>query len=205
MADPYHNPEKFGLKIEYEADAGGSYEFDKLVLWSRLSDSGILMGTDSGCSCPSPFDGDGLDDLDVATPEAINEWFDSPKHSPRRDKLGAGERQDALSVLDVKVNTMNLDSEIREAETNLKILYSRREALAKQTPEMEVASKLHGLMCHSDHAEACGWFYEMDSNKVDKWTESTHARFLVRAKAIVNEIGAEAAIKFLDVLERTKA
>lgn len=204
MADPYHNPEKFGLKIEYEADAGSSYEFDKLVLWSYLHGSDtILMGTDSGCSCPSPFDGDGIGDLDVATPEAINEWFDSPKHSPRRDKLGAGERQDALSVLDVKVNTVNLDSEIRETEAKLDALKARK-ALEKQTPEMEVASKLHGLMCHSDHAEACGWFYEMD-NKIDRWTGTTHARFLVRAKAIVSEIGSESAIKFLDVLERTKA
>jgi hypothetical protein len=106
---------------------------------------------------------------------------------------------------EVPMKDQDLDEEITETEAALKKLYARREAIAKRTPEMEVASKLHGLMCHSDHAEGCFWFYEQDLNKVEKWGDNTHARYLVKAKAIVKEIGAEAAIKFLDVLERTKA
>jgi hypothetical protein len=33
------------------------------VVWKRLSDGQLLYGTDSGCSCPSPFEGQGVDDL----------------------------------------------------------------------------------------------------------------------------------------------
>ena len=48
MSDPYHNPEDFGLKQVFFADAGQSYEYDMLVIWERLSDNALLMDTDSG-------------------------------------------------------------------------------------------------------------------------------------------------------------
>ena len=35
MSDPYHNPEDFGLKQVFFADAGESYEYDMLVIWER--------------------------------------------------------------------------------------------------------------------------------------------------------------------------
>lgn len=53
--NPYYYPEKCNLKIFYEFDKGLDYEFDKLVILE--SDKGLLFwDTDSGCSCPTPFD-----------------------------------------------------------------------------------------------------------------------------------------------------
>lgn len=52
----YYSPEKFDLspvaKLErYDA----SYEFDMIAVWKH-KDGRVLWATDSGCSCPSPFE-----------------------------------------------------------------------------------------------------------------------------------------------------
>lgn len=66
--NPYYSPELCGLKIIYEVDTADSYEFNKLVVWEKLDDKTIWWDTDSGCSCPSPFDnGDHSHDLKEIT------------------------------------------------------------------------------------------------------------------------------------------
>lgn len=63
--DVYHQPEKFGLTVVAEVDAGASYEFDMTVVWKH-EDGRLFWATDSGCSCPSPFEAyTSLDDLSV--------------------------------------------------------------------------------------------------------------------------------------------
>lgn len=60
----YYNPEKHGLTPLGEVDTADSYEFAKLVVWRRDEDGVMFWATDSGCSCPSPFeDADSVDDL----------------------------------------------------------------------------------------------------------------------------------------------
>lgn len=54
--NPYYSPEKCGLAILHDINTGGDYEFDMLVVWEKLDDNTIWWDTDSGCSCPSPFD-----------------------------------------------------------------------------------------------------------------------------------------------------
>lgn len=59
----YYNPEKFGLKILGDIDwSSGYYEFDQTVVWQDEQGQ-MFYAEDSGCSCPSPFEGVGLDDL----------------------------------------------------------------------------------------------------------------------------------------------
>lgn len=71
MTDVYYSPEKFGLTTIGEIDwSSGSCEFDLTVVWKRDADGTFWYGEDSGCSCPSPFDNQGMDDLTaVATLE----------------------------------------------------------------------------------------------------------------------------------------
>jgi hypothetical protein len=53
--NPYYNPEKHGLVKVAEADLSEpDYSFDLLVAWR--DDEGYYLGTDSGCSCPTPFE-----------------------------------------------------------------------------------------------------------------------------------------------------
>lgn len=54
--DVYYQPEEFGLKPVGEIEpAGLSYEFDIFAVW-KDEEGNYYWGTDSGCSCPSPFE-----------------------------------------------------------------------------------------------------------------------------------------------------
>ena len=56
MSDnPYYEPTKFGLELIGEADLNEpDYSFDMVAVWR--DGEGYYVGTDSGCSCPSPFE-----------------------------------------------------------------------------------------------------------------------------------------------------
>jgi hypothetical protein len=82
VSNIYYEPEKFGLTILKSHDIAGSYQFDMIVVW-RTDDGRFLVGQDSGCSCPSPFEDTGVRDLkevesqaDVAD-FARSRWGDS--------------------------------------------------------------------------------------------------------------------------------
>lgn len=57
----YYSPEKFGLETVDTVDAGAGFEFDMLALFRRGDN--FYIGADSGCSCPIPFEGVGVNDL----------------------------------------------------------------------------------------------------------------------------------------------
>lgn len=64
MNDIYGSPEKYGLETIGEIDwSSGSYEFDLTVVWRRTFDGAFVYGEDAGCSCPSPFESTGVDEL----------------------------------------------------------------------------------------------------------------------------------------------
>lgn len=55
-SDVYYQPEAFGLTPELEVELSEpDYSFDILMVW-RDEDSELWYATDSGCSCPSPFE-----------------------------------------------------------------------------------------------------------------------------------------------------
>lgn len=65
-SDVYHQPEAFGLEVVTQmGDSEARWSFDLLVLWRRTEDGKLFWGSDSGCSCPSPFEEatHGVDDL----------------------------------------------------------------------------------------------------------------------------------------------
>lgn len=71
MVDMYSSPEHFGLTTFGEIQWGEpSYDFDLTVVWRRNFDGAFVYAEDSGCSCPSPFEGTGIEDLARATPLA---------------------------------------------------------------------------------------------------------------------------------------
>lgn len=55
--DWYYNPEDFGLEtigeIEWSQEA---YQFDLTAIWWNPAVGRFVMASDSGCSCPSPFE-----------------------------------------------------------------------------------------------------------------------------------------------------
>ncbi|MGW1739985.1 DUF7574 domain-containing protein [Nocardia sp. NPDC001965] len=64
MNDPYYTPEKYGLRIVGDVDfSSGCYEFDLTVVWQDVATGDLYYADDAGCSCPSPFEAHGRDDL----------------------------------------------------------------------------------------------------------------------------------------------
>ncbi|WDM16722.1 hypothetical protein J3S85_37795 [Streptomyces lavenduligriseus] len=98
----YHHPEKHGLTVVGEVDTAGGYEFNMLVVWVRDEDSAMFWSTDSGCSCPSPFeDVEGVDGL---TPVTDVSQFSSEARKWFRDQSYVyGDGRDALERLIRKV------------------------------------------------------------------------------------------------------
>lgn len=91
MPNIYYDPEKFGLKIFGDIDwSDGFYHFDQTVVWQ--DDEGRLYyADDSGCSCPSPFEGKGVDDLtrctDIGELQAhLEERLNDDIHESQREK-----------------------------------------------------------------------------------------------------------------------
>lgn len=75
--NPYYNPESLGLAMVDSIDVAGPWEFDIFAVWT--DGSHLYWANDSGCSCPTPFDGiNSISDLCVGSLEdcrrAIEEW-----------------------------------------------------------------------------------------------------------------------------------
>ena len=58
MSDIYYSPESYGLEVfKVLNEPNMSYEFNMFVIWVDRKERKLFYGTDSGCSCPSPFEG----------------------------------------------------------------------------------------------------------------------------------------------------
>jgi hypothetical protein len=68
MSNPYYSPEKSGLEILDTVDQSRVYEFDIFCVWRNLATGELYWDTDSGCSCPTPFD-----DVELSGPSTVAE------------------------------------------------------------------------------------------------------------------------------------
>lgn len=55
MFNPYYNPEKLDLELISFYEDGLSYEYNTLCFWAT-KDGHVYTASDSGCSCPTPFE-----------------------------------------------------------------------------------------------------------------------------------------------------
>ena len=53
--NPYYNPEKLGLSLLSFDEPNLCYEYNTLCFW-KTEDGRIYTASDSGCSCPTPFE-----------------------------------------------------------------------------------------------------------------------------------------------------
>lgn len=111
----YYNPEKCNLtQIGMLSDPDASWSFNDLVVWQHV-DGRIFYATDSGCSCPTPFeDYNSLEDLtEVVNTTASWDAFQLavenhcvPWRDESTDELAA-DRTDLLRLVADKLNTNN--------------------------------------------------------------------------------------------------
>lgn len=68
----YYSPEKWGMSIFDQIDTAGAWEFDMFVIWEKDDDNTLWYATDSGCSCPTPFENiESMKDLDQITTDTL--------------------------------------------------------------------------------------------------------------------------------------
>lgn len=81
MPNIYYDPEKFGLSIVGEVEfSNDSYEFDTTVVW-RDKNGTLYCASDSGCSCPSPFEDLGIADLTkIERIQDLIDYFENRKN-----------------------------------------------------------------------------------------------------------------------------
>lgn len=90
----YTRPQKYGLEILTEGDdPDACYSFDKFVVWKDDMDN-LYYSTDSGCSCPSPFESQGTEDLIPyldwgSFDAAVDEWLGGYNETPSQADLMA--------------------------------------------------------------------------------------------------------------------
>lgn len=61
--------------------------------------------------------------------------------------------------------------------------------------ERQMAEKLHDKLCHSNHTDACGWYY-------GNWDKRTyeHRRYLEKAQKVLKITDKETIIKIVEAL-----
>jgi hypothetical protein len=70
----YYSPEKSGFSTFADLDTADSYEFDIFLILKRDSDNRLFYVTDSGCSCPTPFEWVEIKDLNEITPDTLHNF-----------------------------------------------------------------------------------------------------------------------------------
>ena len=74
---------------------------------------------------------------------------------------------------------------------------SEAKARYEHDPRIPIAIRLHKKLCHYNHADGCGWFY---NTKWEAWdTEYSHKQFLERAQKVI-DFARELEITTDDVL-----
>ena len=54
--NPYYSPEKCGLEIIDELAKEPDYDFEMVIVWKDQQTGKLFWDSDSGCSCPTPFE-----------------------------------------------------------------------------------------------------------------------------------------------------
>ena len=69
------DPPISGFEVLEEISEGGLYyAFNIMALWRETATGALFFGTDSGCSCPSPWDRTSESDLTPITRETFDEF-----------------------------------------------------------------------------------------------------------------------------------
>lgn len=73
------------------------------------------------------------------------------------------------------------NTEIARLEKEIQILKEKRKRFEEQPIEVQIATRLHEILCKWNHTDGCSWFYcEHD------WTDDTHKMYLSKAMTLLD-------------------
>lgn len=77
-----------------------------------------------------------------------------------------------------------LQKQIEQKQRELDKLLAQKEQLESLGPAYLLAVELHDKLCHSNHADGCGWFYEIKDGE-HQWERRAHVEYLEKAKNVL--------------------
>lgn len=108
-----------------------------------------------------------------------------------------------MSIEDLKAKIAK--EKIESAERIEKFERMIREEQARQ-PDQNLAIALHSALCHWNHEDQCGWFYEI-RNEVHNWNGSSHSTYLEKAQKLmthckIKRISPESALEIFHFIKK---
>lgn len=94
---------------------------------------------------------------------------------------------------------MSLDSQLAELKAKQAEIEQEITRLQGLSPDERLAELLHEKLCHHNHIDGCGWYYEIDDPKV--WIQHAHKRYLDQARRILAITSANIAIKVIEAIQ----
>lgn len=93
-----------------------------------------------------------------------------------------------------------LKQEITEKQAQLERLEQEQRQIESSGPEYVLAVELHEKLCHWNHTDGCGWYYEIH-NGIHDWTGSSHKRYLEKSiKMMAEGLDIDTVIKVVNLL-----
>lgn len=97
----------------------------------------------------------------------------------------------------------DFDKEIANHEQAIADLKQEKAALMEQTPAQQLAVAIHDIDCRWNHTDGCGWLYEIHKGVAD-WTGYAHARYLLKAKKLMEMLPEYGHIDILNIVAAIK-
>jgi len=89
-----------------------------------------------------------------------------------------------------KLTIFGIEEQIKQHEQGLKDLQAQLEEAKLESPDKQLATELHNMLCTWNHTDGCGWFYEFN-NKKDNWTSDAHGTYLKKAQKLIHKCEQE--------------
>ena len=77
-----------------------------------------------------------------------------------------------------------IEEQIKKHEQVIKNLQAQLIQAKLESPDHQLATELHGMLCNQNHTDGCGWHYEF-KNKKDDWTGFAHTEYLKKAQKLI--------------------
>lgn len=87
MRNIYYHPEECGFSVFYTLDQNADCGFDIFLILKKNDTEELFYATDSGCSCPSPFDDTDVSNfVPIRTDEQLRDALDAWSAGGTADK-----------------------------------------------------------------------------------------------------------------------
>lgn len=83
-----------------------------------------------------------------------------------------------------------IEEQIKKRQQELKDLEGQLVEAKLQSPDKQLATELHGMLCQWNHTDGCGWYYEFKDKK-DNWAGSSHGEYLKKAQKLIHKCEQE--------------